>query len=178
MWVTFACATANFLTHFIISIAVLENVPKPPAWQAASLDAQPSTTPLLSQQHFRIYIFPMSQAEILVFNCCMTGKWRQFVFSVCFYFALTIILTGREICNGSCKKLAPPPDMSALIATGGAGKIPQRLDAARAADRQSATKWKRPAPFRGFRCDHKKYVTARANTTFLLWVRERIKTTS
>jgi hypothetical protein len=25
MWVTFACATANFLTHFIISIAVLEN---------------------------------------------------------------------------------------------------------------------------------------------------------
>jgi hypothetical protein len=27
MWVTFACATANFLTHFIISIAVLENVP-------------------------------------------------------------------------------------------------------------------------------------------------------
>jgi hypothetical protein len=27
MWVTYACATANFLTHFIISIAVLENVP-------------------------------------------------------------------------------------------------------------------------------------------------------
>jgi hypothetical protein len=27
MLVTFACATANFLTHFIISIAVLENVP-------------------------------------------------------------------------------------------------------------------------------------------------------
>jgi hypothetical protein len=27
MWVTFACATANFSTHFIISIAVLENVP-------------------------------------------------------------------------------------------------------------------------------------------------------
>jgi hypothetical protein len=27
MWITFACATANFLTHFIISIAVLENVP-------------------------------------------------------------------------------------------------------------------------------------------------------
>jgi hypothetical protein len=27
MWVTFACATANFLTHFIISIAVLEIVP-------------------------------------------------------------------------------------------------------------------------------------------------------
>jgi hypothetical protein len=27
MWVTFACATANFLTHFIFSIAVLENVP-------------------------------------------------------------------------------------------------------------------------------------------------------
>jgi hypothetical protein len=27
MWVTFACATAKFLTHFIISIAVLENVP-------------------------------------------------------------------------------------------------------------------------------------------------------
>jgi hypothetical protein len=27
MWVTFACATANLLTHFIISIAVLENVP-------------------------------------------------------------------------------------------------------------------------------------------------------
>jgi hypothetical protein len=27
MWDTFACATANFLTHFIISIAVLENVP-------------------------------------------------------------------------------------------------------------------------------------------------------
>jgi hypothetical protein len=27
MGVTFACATANFLTHFIISIAVLENVP-------------------------------------------------------------------------------------------------------------------------------------------------------
>jgi hypothetical protein len=27
MWVTFACATANFLSHFIISIAVLENVP-------------------------------------------------------------------------------------------------------------------------------------------------------
>jgi hypothetical protein len=27
MWVTFACATAIFLTHFIISIAVLENVP-------------------------------------------------------------------------------------------------------------------------------------------------------
>jgi hypothetical protein len=27
MRVTFACATANFLTHFIISIAVLENVP-------------------------------------------------------------------------------------------------------------------------------------------------------
>jgi hypothetical protein len=26
MWVTFACATAKFLTHFIISIAVLENV--------------------------------------------------------------------------------------------------------------------------------------------------------
>jgi hypothetical protein len=27
MKVTFACATANFLTHLIISIAVLENVP-------------------------------------------------------------------------------------------------------------------------------------------------------
>jgi hypothetical protein len=27
MWVTFACATAKLLTHFIISIAVLENVP-------------------------------------------------------------------------------------------------------------------------------------------------------
>jgi uncharacterized membrane protein YagU involved in acid resistance len=27
MWVTFACATANFLTHFIISIPVLENMP-------------------------------------------------------------------------------------------------------------------------------------------------------
>jgi hypothetical protein len=27
MWVTFACTTANFLTHFIISIAVLENMP-------------------------------------------------------------------------------------------------------------------------------------------------------
>jgi hypothetical protein len=27
MWVTFACATAKILTHFIISIAVLENVP-------------------------------------------------------------------------------------------------------------------------------------------------------
>jgi hypothetical protein len=27
MWVTFACATANVLTHFLISIAVLENVP-------------------------------------------------------------------------------------------------------------------------------------------------------
>jgi hypothetical protein len=26
-WVTSACATANFLTHFIISIAVLENLP-------------------------------------------------------------------------------------------------------------------------------------------------------
>jgi hypothetical protein len=27
MWDTFACATAIFLTHFIISITVLENVP-------------------------------------------------------------------------------------------------------------------------------------------------------
>jgi hypothetical protein len=27
MWVTFTCATAMFLTQFIISIAVLENVP-------------------------------------------------------------------------------------------------------------------------------------------------------
>jgi hypothetical protein len=27
MWVTFACATANYLTRFIILIAVLENVP-------------------------------------------------------------------------------------------------------------------------------------------------------
>jgi hypothetical protein len=27
MWVTFASTTANFLTHFIISIAELENVP-------------------------------------------------------------------------------------------------------------------------------------------------------
>jgi hypothetical protein len=27
MWVNFACANANLLTHFIISIAVLENVP-------------------------------------------------------------------------------------------------------------------------------------------------------
>jgi hypothetical protein len=27
MWDTFACATSTFLTHFIISIAVLENVP-------------------------------------------------------------------------------------------------------------------------------------------------------
>jgi hypothetical protein len=27
MWVTFASATANFVTHFIISIAVFENVP-------------------------------------------------------------------------------------------------------------------------------------------------------
>jgi hypothetical protein len=27
MWVTFACTTAKFLTHFIISIAVLVNVP-------------------------------------------------------------------------------------------------------------------------------------------------------
>jgi hypothetical protein len=27
VWDTFACATANFLTYFIISIAVLENVP-------------------------------------------------------------------------------------------------------------------------------------------------------
>jgi hypothetical protein len=63
---TFACATAKNLTHFLISIAVLENVPpdaglqkraifsnlnvglaRPPAWQAASQDAQPFTTPLL-----------------------------------------------------------------------------------------------------------------------------------
>jgi hypothetical protein len=61
----------NFLTHLIISIAVLENVPPdaglhkrttfstlniglagtgnlpgPPAWQAAALTAQPSTSPL------------------------------------------------------------------------------------------------------------------------------------
>jgi hypothetical protein len=65
LWVTFACATAIFLTHFIISIAVLEKVPpdagfqkratgwdresgpgiepRPPAWRAASLDAEPST---------------------------------------------------------------------------------------------------------------------------------------
>jgi hypothetical protein len=27
MWNTFACATATFLTHFTISIAVLKNVP-------------------------------------------------------------------------------------------------------------------------------------------------------
>jgi hypothetical protein len=27
MWDTFACTTAIFLTHFIISIAVLDNVP-------------------------------------------------------------------------------------------------------------------------------------------------------
>jgi hypothetical protein len=27
MWVTFASTTANFVTHFIISIAVFENVP-------------------------------------------------------------------------------------------------------------------------------------------------------
>jgi hypothetical protein len=27
MWVTFACATAKFLTHLIISIAMLENMP-------------------------------------------------------------------------------------------------------------------------------------------------------
>jgi hypothetical protein len=27
MWDTFTCATANLLTHFVISIAVLENVP-------------------------------------------------------------------------------------------------------------------------------------------------------
>jgi hypothetical protein len=27
MWDTFACATVNYLTHFIFSIAVLENVP-------------------------------------------------------------------------------------------------------------------------------------------------------
>jgi hypothetical protein len=27
MWVTFACATAHFLTRFVISIGVLENVP-------------------------------------------------------------------------------------------------------------------------------------------------------
>jgi hypothetical protein len=27
MWVTFACATVNLLTQFIISIAVLENMP-------------------------------------------------------------------------------------------------------------------------------------------------------
>jgi hypothetical protein len=27
MWVTFACATEFFSTHFIISIAVLKNVP-------------------------------------------------------------------------------------------------------------------------------------------------------
>jgi hypothetical protein len=33
MRVTFACATANFLTHFIISIAVLENVPPDPGLQ-------------------------------------------------------------------------------------------------------------------------------------------------
>jgi hypothetical protein len=30
MWDTFACATAKFLTHFIISISVLENVPPDP----------------------------------------------------------------------------------------------------------------------------------------------------
>jgi hypothetical protein len=70
MWDTFACATAIFLAHFIISIAVLENVPPdaglqkratfstltvglpgpgiepgPPACQAAALTAQPFTTP-------------------------------------------------------------------------------------------------------------------------------------
>jgi hypothetical protein len=27
MWITFACATAIFFTHYIITIAVLENVP-------------------------------------------------------------------------------------------------------------------------------------------------------
>jgi hypothetical protein len=69
-WDTFACAIANCLTHFITSIAVLENVPSnaglqkratfstrnvglaglgikpgPPAWQAVALTAQPSTMP-------------------------------------------------------------------------------------------------------------------------------------
>jgi hypothetical protein len=64
MWDTFACATANILSHFIISIVVLEDVPPdaglqkrdtfstlnvglagpgikpgPPAWQAAVLTA-------------------------------------------------------------------------------------------------------------------------------------------
>jgi hypothetical protein len=70
MWDTFACATAIFVTYFITSIAVLENVPPdaglqkratfstltvglaglgikpgPPEWQAVALTAQPSTTP-------------------------------------------------------------------------------------------------------------------------------------
>jgi hypothetical protein len=75
MWDTFACATAKFLTHFIISIAVPENVPpdtglqkratfstlnvglagtgnqtRAPAWQAEALTAQPSTTPRLGEE--------------------------------------------------------------------------------------------------------------------------------
>jgi hypothetical protein len=70
MWDTFACASAKKLTLFIISIALLKNVPPdaglqkratisnlnigldgpgikpgPSAWQAAALTAQPSTTP-------------------------------------------------------------------------------------------------------------------------------------
>jgi hypothetical protein len=69
MWDTFACTTANLLTHFIISIAVLKKEPPeaglqkratfstlnvglagpgikpwPPACQAAALTTQPSTT--------------------------------------------------------------------------------------------------------------------------------------
>jgi hypothetical protein len=66
MWDTFACATA-ILTHFIILIAVIENMPPDaglqkrvtfstlnvglagkPAWQAAELTAQHSTTHMRS----------------------------------------------------------------------------------------------------------------------------------
>jgi hypothetical protein len=76
MWDTFTCASAKFVTHFLISIAVLENVPSdaglqkratsstlkeglsvpgiepgPTAWQAASQDILPKK-PVLSHEEY------------------------------------------------------------------------------------------------------------------------------
>jgi hypothetical protein len=76
MWDTSPCATVIFLTPFIISIAVLENVPPDAGlqkratfstlnvglWPGPRVAAQPSTTPLTN---VLLYIL-----KILSFGCC------------------------------------------------------------------------------------------------------------
>jgi hypothetical protein len=97
MWATFACATAKFLTHFIISIAVLENVPPDAGLQKTTETGNQTQATCLagsvtrrSAIHYAftlrivklIYIFPAIKAVVII-EKPSRQQWRNSSCRIC-----------------------------------------------------------------------------------------------